>query len=133
MSKKFFVLILLACLCVPVFSAFAGPNDPPENNPPKNDPVQTTAPSTTSLTNPLGGTKDVPTLIKNVINAALGIVGSLALLMFIYGGFMWMLSAGNEKMVTNGKNTLMWAALGLVVIFMSYALVNFVITKVTAG
>ena len=85
--------------------------------------------SSINLTNPLGSTKDVPTLIGKVINGVLGVVGSLALLMFIYGGFMWMLSAGNEKMVEKGKNTLMWAAAGLVVIFMSYTLVKFIIDQ----
>jgi len=92
----------------------------------------TNSSSSKTLTNPLGVT-DPSTLIGRVIKAVLGIVGSLALLMFVYGGFMWMLSAGNEKMIEKGKSTLMWAALGLVVIFMSYALVNFVISTATSG
>jgi hypothetical protein len=88
---------------------------------------------TVELTNPLGD-KDltVPQLINRVINVALGIVGSLALIMFIYGGFVWMLAGGNEQAVTKGKNILMWAAIGLVVIFASYSLVSFVITSITA-
>jgi hypothetical protein len=80
-----------------------------------------------NLTNPLPGVTSVPILIGKVISAALGIVGSLALLMFIYGGFTWMLAAGNENAVTKGKNILTWAAIGLVVIFASYSLVNFII------
>jgi len=71
------------------------------------------------------------TLIGKVIAAALGIVGSLALLMFIYGGFTWMTSAGSAEKVTKGKGIMVWAALGLVVIFSSYALVKFVIEGVT--
>ncbi|MCX6793153.1 MAG: pilin [Candidatus Falkowbacteria bacterium] len=89
--------------------------------------------SSTVLDNPLKGVTSVPQLIGNVITGVLGIVGSLALLMFVYGGFMWMLSAGNEKMVEKGKTTLIWASLGLVVIFMSYALVTFVIKTATGG
>jgi uncharacterized membrane protein YjfL (UPF0719 family) len=73
----------------------------------------------------------VPVLIGNVLNVALGIVGSLALVMFIYGGFVWMLAAGNEQAVEKGKNILMWAAIGLVVIFASYSLVRFVINAIT--
>ncbi|MFA6602069.1 MAG: hypothetical protein WCT02_04400, partial [Candidatus Paceibacterota bacterium] len=45
---------------------------------------------TVSLTNPLGDLKDPSTLIGKIIGAALGLVGSLALAMFIYGGFIWM-------------------------------------------
>ncbi len=84
----------------------------------------------TNLTNPLKA-NSVPALIGNVINGVLGVVGSLALLMFIYGGFTWMLSGGNSSAVERGKNILMWAAIGLVIIFMSYALVSFVIKTTT--
>ena len=55
------------------------------------------------LTNPLTGTtksEGIPTLLGNVINSVLGIIGSLALVMFIYGGATWMLSAGNQEQVT---------------------------------
>jgi hypothetical protein len=84
---------------------------------------------TVSLDNPLG-TESPQVLIGNVINAVLGIVGSLALLMFIYGGLVWMTASGNSEKVQKGKNILLWATIGLVVIFTSYALVNFVITEV---
>jgi hypothetical protein len=91
-------------------------------------------PAPTSLSNPLGpNTNSVPKLIGNIINGALGVVGSLALLMFIYGGFTWMLAAGNEQAVEKGKNILMWAAIGLVVIFASYSLVSFVINNLTGA
>jgi hypothetical protein len=85
------------------------------------------------LHSPLGDKITVPILIRNIINAALGIVGSLALLMFIYGGFTWMLAAGNEQAVEKGKNILTWATIGLIVIFASYSLVNFVIKAITQG
>ncbi len=82
-----------------------------------------------SLTNPITS-DDIPSLIGNVIKAILSIVGSLALVMFIYGGFTWMLAGGNSEKVKKGKDILTWAAIGLVVIFSSYALVKFVIEQV---
>lgn len=82
------------------------------------------------LNNPIG-TNSVPVLIGRVINAILGVVGSVALIMFIYGGITWMTAAGNQQNVEKGKNILMWAALGLAVIFLSYALVTFVIEAIT--
>jgi len=69
-------------------------------------------------------------MIGRVINAALGVIGSIALLMFIYGGFLWMTSQGNEKKVSEGKDILLWAAIGVALIFTSYAIVRFVITDV---
>ena len=84
------------------------------------------------LTNPLTGTtksEGIPTLLGKIINSVLGIIGSLALVMFIYGGIIWMTSSGNAEQVTKGKNIIIWATIGLVVIFSAYALVNFVLTK----
>ena len=79
------------------------------------------------LQNPLGDFDDPRMIIGNVIRALLGVVGSLALGVFILGGFTWVTSAGNEEKVKKGKDMVMWAAFGLAMIFMSYALVTFVI------
>lgn len=87
--------------------------------------------SVVTLNNPLP-TDNIPQIIGKVINAALGIVGSLALLMFIFGGITWMTAAGNEQSVTKGKNIIIWAALGLVVIFSSYAIVKLVLQAIGA-
>ncbi len=85
--------------------------------------------------NPLGeGVTESPELlIKRIINGILGVVGSLALLMFIYGGLVWMTAAGNNERVEKGKNILIWATIGLVVIFASYAIVSFIIESLTGG
>ena len=85
---------------------------------------------TVCLDNPLGADVTPQTFIGGVIRAILGIVGSLALALFIYGGFLWMTAAGNAEQVAKGKNTLLWATLGLIIIFSSYALVRFVLYEV---
>ena len=85
------------------------------------------------LPNPLRVGGQDPTLaqfIGKVINGILGVVGSLALVMFIYGGLTWMTSAGGAEKVKKGKDILIWAVIGLVIIFSAYALVNFVIFDV---
>ncbi|MFA5360261.1 MAG: pilin [Patescibacteria group bacterium] len=88
---------------------------------------------TVTLDNPLGkGNTDIPTLLGKVINSIMGVIGSLALVMFIYGGIIWMLSAGNQEQVTKGKNILIWAAVGIVIIFSSYALVKLVLTAMVS-
>ncbi len=106
-------------------------NAPPSGSTPTNSPVvgpggSRGAPAPT-LPNPLGGTTDVRTIIARVINAALGISGSLALLMFIWGGMLWLTSGGSPERIQKGKNTIVWAVLGLVLIFGSYAILNFVL------
>ncbi len=83
------------------------------------------------IINPLS-TDDPAVLIGEVIDTIFGVVGSLALLMFIYGGLTWMTSSGNPEMIKKGKSVIVWAVIGLVVIFTSYALVRFVIIGVGA-
>ena len=95
-------------------------------------PSEQTGGGTVSIDPPLGDATPEE-LIGRVISAVLGISGSLALLMFIYGGFTWMLSGGNSEKVTKGKNTLVWASIGLVVIFSSYALVNLIFDSLAKG
>ena len=98
-------------------------------------------PAAGSLTNPLSsvcsakttGQQCIQLIIGNVIKAALGVVGSIALLMMTWGGYRWLTAMGNSERVEKGKDTLIWAALGLVVIFGAYAVTSYIITKLVAG
>ncbi len=74
-----------------------------------------------TLSNPLG-TSDINVIIGNIIRILLGFSGSIAFLMFIWGGFLWLTSGGDSKRVQKGRDTFIWASLGLVVIFTSYVI-----------
>ncbi|NQU83251.1 MAG: hypothetical protein HQ536_00920, partial [Parcubacteria group bacterium] len=74
--------------------------------------------SAVTLSNPLG-TTSIPALLGRIIKALLGIVGSVALLMFVYGGFTWLTSGGNPEQVKKGRDIIVWATIGLAVIFIS--------------
>ncbi|MDD4412503.1 MAG: pilin [Patescibacteria group bacterium] len=76
------------------------------------------------LTNPIG-TTDIPTIIGRIISMILSIVGTVTLLMLVYGGFLWLTSAGNDKKVAQGKAIIMWSAIGLAIIFLAYVFVKF--------
>jgi hypothetical protein len=101
------------------------------------------------LVNPIGGTKDNPRgisreavkdkdvtapineLAARVIKSALGLVGSLTLLVFIYGGFMWLTSAGSAEQVKKGWHAMIYSALGLFIVFGAYAILSLVIKGLT--
>ncbi|MFA5947236.1 MAG: pilin [Patescibacteria group bacterium] len=85
-----------------------------------------------SLINPLG-TANPQVIIGNLIKAILSIIGSVTLLMFIYGGVLWITSMGNDKMVAKGKAVLVWTVVGLAVIAGAYTLTQAVITGLTTG
>ncbi len=54
-----------------------------------------------------------------------GLIGSVALLFFIYGGIVFLISAGNSEKIEQGKKILIGAAIGLVIVFASYAITQF--------
>lgn len=84
------------------------------------------------LVNPLG-TTDIRIVIGNVIKGLLGLAGIAALLMFVYGGILWVTSGGKPEQVKKGKDTLIWAVIGIVVLFSAYALVSAVIGVLTGA
>lgn len=66
-------------------------------------------------------------IFTEVTNAILFVVGILSVIMLIYGGLRYVISGGDAKKVTDAKNTIMYAIIGLVIAILSYAIVNFVI------
>ncbi|MFH1326453.1 MAG: pilin [Candidatus Falkowbacteria bacterium] len=75
---------------------------------------------------------DFVRLAVNVSNWILGIVGSLALLFFVYGGFMMIISAGNTERSGKAKTILTNAIIGLVIVFTSWLIIYFVQTTLGA-
>lgn len=78
-------------------------------------------------------TVTIATIIGRLISAILGITGSIALLMFVYGGFLWLISAGEADKVKKGKEVMKWAVLGIVVIVGAYAIVHAIVTALEIG
>lgn len=77
------------------------------------------------LPNPLQA-ENIPELAGDMIRGLLGVTGAIALFMLVWGGIVWMTSGGNSNRVEQGKNTIVWSILGLLIIFMSYIILNFV-------
>jgi hypothetical protein len=69
----------------------------------------------------------VSRLIGRVIRGAMGIMGTITFVIFIYGGFMWMTARGNADKAGKAIQTILWGGLGVVVILSSYTLVDFVL------
>ena len=74
--------------------------------------------------------KSVPELVGSVISVALSLIGFVFLGLALYAGMKWMTAQGNEKDVSLARDTLINAAIGLVVIVAAYSLTNFIFTDV---
>ncbi|MFA5109748.1 MAG: pilin [Patescibacteria group bacterium] len=73
---------------------------------------------------------DFVSLAINVSKWILGIVGSLSLVMFIYGGFMFLISAGSSDSISKAKKIIIAAVVGLIIVFSSYLIIKFVLSSI---
>lgn len=76
-------------------------------------------------------TRDLGTLVKTIINIFSVIVGAIAVIMLIYGGFRFVTSAGNDAGVQAAKNTILYAIIGLIVVALAQVIVRFVLLGVS--
>ncbi len=73
----------------------------------------------------------VNALIRTIINWMLGVAFAIAVVFLIFGGFMYITSAGNEESAEKGKGTVVNALIGIVIIILSYVIVNVVANLVS--
>lgn len=76
------------------------------------------------------GSADPKTIVVNIIQLALGFATLIALIFIILGGFQWMLSAGNDEKIAAAKKTISAAIIGLIIVLISWAIVQFVIKTI---
>lgn len=79
-----------------------------------------------------GDCNDVNQLLELVINIGkwfFSIIGSLAFVFFVYGGFTMILSFGSAEKFKKGQQVLVAAVIGMIIAFGAYALVNFLLVS----
>jgi hypothetical protein len=122
--KKFFILLTVLTVLTPIGKLNAADEvDKPAGK------SGVSSGQVITLQNPIGE-DDPRKILGNILKTVLGLVGSLALVVFVYGGLTWMTSAGNSDRVKSGRDTLIWAGIGLIVIFASYTIVAFILQTI---
>lgn len=71
-------------------------------------------------------------VFTHITNIALGIIGAIAVIMLVWGGFRYIISGGDSKKVTDAKNTILYAIVGLIIAVLAYAIVNFVLNSISS-
>jgi len=79
------------------------------------------------------GTQDVRTTIANVIRAFMGLLGIVAVVIILLGGFKWMTAGGSEEKVGEAKKLIISGIIGLVIILSAYAIATFVVGSIVNG
>ena len=76
------------------------------------------------------GANDLMGTVNIIINVVLGVLGLLAVVVIIYGGFMYTTSAGDSSKIKKAKDTIMYGVIGLVIALLAFAIVNFVVSSI---
>ena len=68
-------------------------------------------------------------IVSKVIQAFLGLLGIIFIILMLYGGYQWMTARGNEEQVNKAKETIQRAVIGLVIVLSAYAITYFIFTR----
>jgi len=85
----------------------------------------------TTIVNPLGETETFPQLLAKIAGFIFTMALAVAPLLILYAAFILLNSAGDPEKVQTAKKTIIWTLAGLVIIFLSYAMVNWM--KIEVG
>ncbi len=72
-------------------------------------------------------TANLPDVIRKIINAVIFVLGTVAVIVIIYGGFQYMTSTGDANKIKKAKDTILYATIGLIICVLAFAITNFVI------
>lgn len=75
-------------------------------------------------------------VVGQIIKVVLGFVGTIAFIVFLYGGFLWLTARGSEEQVKTAKKYLFNGLIGTIIIILAYSLTYYVtdvVYKATGG
>ena len=72
----------------------------------------------------------LPLLIGKIIRTILGLLGIIFLVLMVYAGFLWMTARGESDAVDKAKDIIKQAIIGVIIVFLAYALTGFVINGI---
>ncbi len=70
------------------------------------------------------------TTVQNIVSIVIGVMGVAATVFIVRGGIDYMTANGNPDKLKRAKHTILYAAIGLVICILSFAIVNWVISGV---
>lgn len=79
------------------------------------------------------GQKDIRVTVASIIKTAMGLLGIVAVVIILIGGFKWMTAGGNEEQTGEAKSWIFSGVIGLAIILSAYALATYVINSLVTA
>ena len=77
--------------------------------------------------------QDIEYVVPDIINTIMGVLGIIAVVIILIGGFMWMTAAGNEERVGKAKKVLTSGLIGLLIVLAAYGIASFVLRSIQSA
>jgi hypothetical protein len=78
-------------------------------------------------------TGDVRLTAARIIRVAMSLLGIVAVVIVLIGGFKWMTAGGNDDQVGEAKKWIFSGIIGIAIILSAYAITSFVITNLVTA
>ncbi|MFH1142497.1 MAG: hypothetical protein V1695_02180 [Candidatus Uhrbacteria bacterium] len=78
-----------------------------------------------------GSAPELTTFIGTIINVVLGLSGVALVVLFVYGGILWMTAMGNKDQVDKAKRLLTNTIIGMIIIVAAYAIADYIVASLT--
>lgn len=72
-------------------------------------------------------------IVQRIVNAVIGILGVVAVLLIVYAGGTWLTAAGNEQKVEQAKKIIKSTVVGMIIVGLAYAITLFIISLATTS
>lgn len=86
-----------------------------------------------NIINKADGGADIGASIVIILNNIIAVAGVIAVIFIIVGGVTYMTSAGDPGKIQKAKSTLLYSVIGLIVVALAYAIVNFAIGAISGN
>jgi hypothetical protein len=73
--------------------------------------------------------QDLRITIARIVRTAMSLLGIIAVMIILYGGFKWMTSGGSDDAVGDSKKIITAGIIGLIIILTAYAIASFAINS----
>jgi hypothetical protein len=92
-------------------------------------------PQNLNLPNPLAAGKSeligITNVVGGLVTVLFGVIGIISLIALIIGAYYYLTASGNQERLKKGTETIVWAVIGIIVAFGSYAVLEFIIERLS--
>lgn len=130
------IMMALSLILFNPFPSFAQENAGVLNSNDNNNPLEMLQDVAAGANGPYAANTNensLMTIVGLVVNAALGLLGVIFIILMVLAGYNWMTASGSEEKVKEAKDTIKRAIIGLIIVIGSWAIWSFILENLISN